>query len=190
MNEESGTALADPETETDSIEAVEVDVEQLCDLEREHYDQIRSLEGEAYTAEEEFDVANSEAKVAKKIWEGKVERLRQLIRFGPDPQRSLPFGDDENPAEAWRIVAIDTVIEATDKQLEKLQESGILTVEHFENLRAGEGLTSLTGIGQATAEKWEEQMLDWMAVNAREGELDEDFEAGTGDDIPSDPDSE
>ena len=64
------------------------------------------------------------------------------------------------------------MLELSEKQAETLVEAEILTIEQFETLRAGAGITSLSGIGEATAEKWEDQMLDWLAANAREDEPD------------------
>lgn len=184
-------------TEVDEVVADDEVTEQpesvpLSELERSHYEEIRKLEELASEAEEEFDQVNAQAKALKKRWEGKVEVLRSVIRRGVNPQRSLPFGDDEDEQpEAWRIVAIDTVLDLSDKQATLLQEAGILTVEQFENLRAGEGLTSLAGVGQSTAEKWEDQMLTWLAANAREAdepEDDEDAENSQDGDEPADED--
>jgi hypothetical protein len=107
-----------------------------------------------------------------------VEVLRQLIRRGPDSQLPLPFAEEseQEPDDAWKQVPIADVLELTDKQAEKLQEAGIKTVGDFELLRAGEGITSLKGVGQATADAWENNMLDWLAVNSRpvEGDHSED----------------
>lgn len=164
------------------------------DLKLQHLEEIEELETLASEAEEEFDIASAHAKALKKRWEGKVEVLRSVIRRGVNPQQQLPFGDDEeDPGEAWKIVAIDEVLELTDKQAETLNEAGVLTIEHFENLRAGDGLASLTGIGQTTADKWEGQMLDWLAQNAREAEsgeqkteVDDDAKNSQDGDEPSD----
>ena len=166
----------------DQPEAVEQDPKpetpeppSLSALEHEHYQQIQEAEQQAFEAEEEFEDANTVAKMLKKRWESRVEVLRQLIRRGPDSQLPLPFGEDSDaePEEAWKQVPILDVLQLTDKQAEKLQEAGIKTVGDFELLRAGEGITSLKGVGQATADAWEDHMLDWLAQNSRSPQDDD-----------------
>lgn len=179
------TAEAETTEETDVTEQLESEAAdiQLSELERKHYEAIKFAETDALEAEGVFLDAKSEAKAAKEIWERKVERLRQMIRQGLDPQQELPFEDEEHETEAWKSVLIVDVLELTDKQKETLAEAGIVTVEQFETLRAGEGITSLPGVGQTTSDKWEDQMLDWLATNARE-DSDED-ESGDDDEEPS-----
>jgi hypothetical protein len=149
----------------------------LSTLEHEHYLQIQEAEQQAFEAEEEFEDANAVAKMLKKRWESRVEVLRQLIRRGPDSQLPLPFAEEseQEPDDAWKQVPIVDVLQLTDKQAEKLLDAGIKTVGDFELLRAGEGITSLKGIGRATADAWEENMLDWLAQNSRPTE-DDDLE--------------
>lgn len=195
---DADTAVADPEVvdveagledeaaeQLDSMDDQEAEeAVPLSELERSHYDEIRTLEIQASESEEEFDIASAQAKALKKRWEGKVEVLRSVIRRGVDDQQRLPFGDDDEdmagPEDAWKIVAVGDVLELTDKQAEMLKTAGILTVEHFENLRAGDGITSLPRIGEAIADKWEDQMLDWLAENAREGNSGREDAAGDG----------
>jgi len=45
-------------------------------------------------------------------------------------------------------------------------------VQDFEDVRAGnvpdvQGITDVPGVGQATADKWEDQILDWIAKQAK-----------------------
>ena len=49
--------------------------------------------------------------------------------------------------------------------LEKLEGAGVTTIGELEDLRGGAGLTSIGGIGQATADKIEEQVLEWLSEN-------------------------
>ena len=87
------TAEADPTEETDVTEQLEAEAEeiQFSELERQHYEAIKVAETDALESEESYLDAKSAAKAAKESWERKVERLRQMIRQGPDPQRELPF---------------------------------------------------------------------------------------------------
>ena len=174
--EDTALGVLDPPQPEDT-EAIEETPEppSLSALEHEHYQQIQEAEQQAFEAEEEFEDANTVAKMLKKRWESRVEVLRQLIRRGPDSQLPLPFGEDSDaePEEAWKQVPILDVLQLTDKQAEKLVDAGINTVGDFELLRAGDGTTSLKGIGQATADAWEENMLDWLAVNSRPDEDDQ-----------------
>ena len=176
MNTSTLTDEAVISEDADQPEAVEPETEQetpeppsLSTLEHEHYLQIQAAEQLAFEAEEEFEDANTVAKMLKKRWESRVEVLRQLIRRGPDSQLPLPFAEEseQEPDDAWKAVPIGDVLQLTDKQAEKLQEAGIKTVGDFELLRAGEGITSLKGVGQSTADAWEDQMLDWLAVHSR-----------------------
>lgn len=159
-------------SEDDQVNEVETETPEppsLSTLEHEHYLQIQEAEQQAFEAEEQYEGANTVAKMLKKRWESRVEVLRQLIRRGPDSQLPLPFGEDgeAEPEDAWKAVPINDVLQLTDKQAEKLLDAGIRTVGDFELLRAGDGITSLKGIGQATADAWEDNMLDWLAVNSR-----------------------
>jgi len=61
----------------------------------------------------------------------------------------------------------------TEKQLEKLHEAGIKTVIEFEMERGGNRFAKIRGIGEKAVEKWEEQMVEWLSVNAREAEPNE-----------------
>lgn len=144
----------------------------LSSLEQQHYEEIKRAEDDAKEAEEIYLDAKSEAKAAKEVWERSVERLRSLIRSGPGQQQRLPFVDDD--PEEWRAVPIGDILNLTEKQAEKLEAAGVKTIGQFEELRAGQvdgypdGLLSLDRVGQATVDQWEEQVVDWLAVNARE----------------------
>lgn len=76
------------------------------------------------------------------------------------------FSDEDGD---WRSVPIGEAISLTEKQVETLSEAGVVTVEDFENLRAGShkdypgGLRDLPRIGDATVDKWETEIVGWMA---------------------------
>lgn len=141
----------------------------MPDAERKHYEDILNLNVLVEDAATEHDIKKSQAKAAKEHLEGLQFRLSRLISEGPqkpDPQKELPFKE----APAWQEVPIEQAIEITAKQLEKLHEAGIKTVIEFENERGGNRFADVKGIGEKALEKWEDQILAWMSVNAREPE--------------------
>jgi hypothetical protein len=151
------------EVEQPEPEVVEVDP--MPELEKQHYEEIKSLNVLVNEAAFEHDYKKSQAKAAKEHLEGLQMRLSCLISEGPkkpDPQKELPF------EEAWKQTPIEQAIEVTEKQLEKLHEAGIKTVIEFETERGGNRFASVKGIGEKALEKWEDQILAWMGVNARE----------------------
>jgi DNA uptake protein ComE-like DNA-binding protein len=153
--------------ETVEVEVVEVPEasDPMPDPERKHYDDILKLNVLVEDAATEHDIKKSQAKAAKEHLEGLQCRLSRLISEGPqkpDPQKELPF------EEAWKQTPIEQAIEVTEKQLEKLHEAGIKTVIEFETERGGNRFASVKGIGEKALEKWEDQILAWMGVNARE----------------------
>jgi hypothetical protein len=159
--------------ETVEVEVVETpEIDQatvMAEAERKHYEDILKMNVLVREAQDSHDVAKSRAKEAKEALDGYSMRLSVLISEGPkkpDPQKGLPF--DEAPA--WQEVAIEQAITVTPKQLEKLHEAGITNVIQFETERAGNRFEGVKGIGEKTVEEWETQILDWMAVNAREPE--------------------
>ncbi len=137
-------------------------------------------------AEEEAERAAKDAKAAKKAWEVKVEILRSLVRNGPSKQPSLPGMDAptedpfaepapegeedlDTPAEdysEWQALPITDAIKLTEKQREKLEAAGVKTIKDFEFLRSGQnpaypdGLLSLDRVGEATIDKWEEEIVE------------------------------
>jgi hypothetical protein len=130
--------------------------------ESEHYREIRSLESTCDRLEGEYEAARSGAAAAKSLWTEAVARLRECIRRGPDPQMALPLADD------FMQATIGAALTLTDRQADTMEEAGISTVQDFEDLRSGRytdfpgGIQDLPGIGRAIAEKWEDQILDWI----------------------------
>lgn len=152
----------------------------LPELMRAHYDEICRMNGERTRAEIEYGRLKKETHDAKKYLDEVSDELSDLIAAGPtkpSPQKTLPF-DDAEPAD-WKSTPIGKVISLTDKQAEKLDSIGIHTVGDFEDLRAGKlkeysaGLTDVKGVGEKTIDKWEDEVLEWLAVNARQPEQDE-----------------
>lgn len=137
----------------------------MSEIEKRFCEDVRGLERKCEVLEAEHEVAKAQASVAKKRLEEAVALLRATIRGGPNAQSQLPF------SSGWHDTPIEQAITVTAKQLESLHEAGIENVDDFERLRSGSidtyprGVRDLRGIGQATADKWEDEILDWIAVN-------------------------
>jgi len=161
-------------------------VQTMSDRESEHYREIRSLESTCDRLEGEYEAARSSASAAKSLWSEAVSRLRECIRRGPDPQLGLPLADDFRSAE------IGFALTLTKRQAEILEEAGIVTVHDYESVRWGKdkrfpnGLADVPGVGQALIEKWEEELLDYIAGQQQiaadsSGEPDDDQDDEEGD---------
>lgn len=151
-------------TKTKSKTAAGVEaVATMSERESKHYREIRSLESTCDRLEGEYEAAKAAASAAKSLWSEAVSRLRESIRRGPDPQLGLPLADDFRSAEIWFALTL------TKRQAEMLEEAGIVTVQDYENVRWRKdkrfpnGLADVPGIGQALIEKWEEELLDYIA---------------------------
>ncbi|AMV31284.1 hypothetical protein VN12_04145 [Pirellula sp. SH-Sr6A] len=141
----------------------------------EYLQAIADAEEACNEAELVYANAKREADKAKKAFEHKVGDLRELIRTGPkkpNPQMLLPGLDGEQqPDDSYLDESIFTVLELTDKQKEKLEECGVKTVRDFEKLRSGaledypKGLRSIRGVGETTADKWENEILAFITKN-------------------------
>lgn len=154
----------------------EIETPELTERDRRFCQQVRDLERKCEVMEAEYEVAKAQASVLKKRLDEAVALLRATIRRGPDSQQELQFA-----SEGWHDTPIEQALTLTDKQLESLREAGVATVEDFEALRAGKiqgygnGLRDLPRVGQATADKWEDEILDWIAKNGRpEPDTDDD----------------
>jgi hypothetical protein len=150
----------------------------MSELEREHYDEILRLNRDVKLKQMKYDIAKGEAKARKEDLECASLELSNLIADGPrkpDPQKELPFSEPQD----WETAPITEALKLTAKQREKLEEIGIKTVGQFEFLRAGrdpvypDGLQSVKGFGAATVDAFENDIVEWLAANAREVESDE-----------------
>lgn len=166
-----------PEEQAEATsQSSEVGSDDLSPLQKQHYDGIIRLNHAVRIAELDYEDAKSEVSAAKRRWEQLQAKLTSLIAQGANPQPELPFPEETAPTEEWKSVAIESVLELTEKQAEKLEEAGIKTVGQFEHLRSGQmdgypdGLRSLKGVGQKTVDVWEEQIVEWLSANAREAQ--------------------
>jgi hypothetical protein len=147
-----------------------VDDSTLVDRERTHYLQIRSLETTCDRLEGEYEAAKSSAAAAKSLWTEAVARLRECIRRGPDQQLPLPMGDGAAAAagDFMKTDVMDAFPTLTGTQIELLDDAGIRTVQQLEDRRAGAGLRSIKGIGEAKAYALEDMLLDFIAKHRME----------------------
>jgi DNA uptake protein ComE-like DNA-binding protein len=149
------------------------------ELIRIHHDAICALNFRVQQSRIEYEDAKAEAGAAKRRHESMQEQLNALISQGPNPQRELAFPEhteEVKASEAWKDVAISEAIVLTSKQAEKLEAAGVKTIGQFEHLRSGQmegypdGLRSVKGVGEKTVDEWENQIVEWLSVNAREPE--------------------
>ncbi|HQZ67175.1 MAG TPA: hypothetical protein PLY87_18915 [Planctomycetaceae bacterium] len=196
----SETATVEPEQETDETltefesmleaaseaDAVEgISDAEFSEAEREHYEAIKNANLEVSIAQAAYDRANSIAKSAKKELELASLELSTLISDGPqipsppDPQKKLPFSDESPDPDAWKSVPIGDVLKLTAAQSEKLESAGITTIGRLEFVRGGgdpdypRGLRSIKGIGERTVDAIENDIIDWLAANVRESEVED-----------------
>jgi hypothetical protein len=180
------TTVIDPDLESVLEAESDADAGELSEHRQRHYAAIVDLNRQCVAAGYEYEDRKHDAATAKKRYEQLQSRLNHLIEEGPNPQKELPFTDAEpTAADAWKDVPISDAIELTDKQFEKLESAGVRTVGQFEHLRSGQmdgypdGLRSVKGIGEKTVDAWEDQIVNWLAFNAREQESEGANDAGT-----------
>lgn len=152
----------------------------FTEAERDHYEEIIKLNKEVKLKQYKYDAAKAEAKFCKEDLDCAAMELSTLIADGPqkpDPQKELPFdAADSGDHRNWDLTPITEALKLSPKQREKLEEIGIKTVGQFEFLRAGndpcypDGLRSVKGFGAATVDAFENDIVNWLSVNAREKE--------------------
>lgn len=153
----------------------ETETTEKTQIESRFCEQVRELERKCEVMEAEYEVAKAQASVLKKRLDESVASLRATIRRGPDAQQELPFR--EGPG--WGETPIEEALKLTAKQLETLREADVATVDDFEALRAGRvkgyprGLVDLPRVGQATVDKWENEILDWIGQQEQSAPIDE-----------------
>lgn len=172
-------SAAEETTEEPSAETTEEKPQpSKSDLILAHYAEITEAQLRTAKLQTELFKAKSEQSSAKKAYEASVDELCKLIQRGPTLQRELPLGDPDDsaseeaeadettpadPDTSWRDVDVDQ-LDIADHLVGKLRLAGIENVGQLEDARAEEGgLTSLDKIGQASADKIEEALLDFLA---------------------------
>lgn len=163
--------------QAEKIEKVELTEEEKRKRLDDHYQRIKEMECEVGEYEHELVGLTRQLKEAKKMFDGAVAALRNTIHRDPlyvppvveDPQLKLEF---EQGYDKRLDAAIEEALELTQKQIEKLDEAGVKTVGDFEKLRGGQmkdypgGLSDLPRVGQATIDKWEDEIVEFLKVSA------------------------
>lgn len=171
----------------------ETPTQSLSDAERDHYEAIIQKQREVAAAQLDYDITKEQAAGKKKWLELVANHLSCLIADGPqrpDPQKKLPFDaaspeatpadEPGEPSVEWQKTPITEILTLTDKQRDKLEEAGIWTIGQFEHVRGGrhvdypDGLRSIKGVGEKTVDKWEDEVVEWLAKNAREEATESD----------------
>lgn len=134
----------------------------LDELEARHYAEILTLSEKVRELRILRDETKEAASAAKKRWEAASDEMDDLTARGPNPQRTLNFGDkplaptlDVPPPEEWRTLPIDTLDIAT-KAIDKLRDVGIDTLGDFCDWTSNHGEAwhqDIKGIGEAAATK-------------------------------------
>lgn len=194
-------------------EAKSADDSPVHAIELQHLEEIRKLNRELTEATREFESSKADASAKKKFVDELGKRLSYLISRGPEFQQKLLFAASEKsdqaepvtppatqPDNSWRNAPVADALSLTAKQLERLEEAGVRTIGQLEDLRGGDGLGSIHGFGQATVDKIEDQVLEWLSENrdrfgevvsedqAQEDEQLDDEDDKTGDDTDQDDD--
>jgi hypothetical protein len=140
------------------------DVVPLGELEREHYERIKSLSSEAQLATLSYEQAKAEAGEAKKYADKKHAELVMLIQRGPDRQRPL-FNEPDEPKQnlEWREAKIEGNLDVPDSMAAKLAENGIETLGQLQDFwTGGRMLTEFKGIGEEKAARVSDAYHDYM----------------------------
>jgi hypothetical protein len=181
--------------EIKTVDETTDETKEMTELEYEHYETIKERNAEVARLLLEWTQLKGDASEAKKEYDQAVSELSYLISRGPEKQQKLPFVDStDGESLAWRDIMVEESLGLTAKILEKLEDAGVRTIGELEDLRAGAGLTSIGGIGQTTADKIEEQVLEWLSENrdkfgetveesTEQDEIDGDTEGDSDDDI-------
>jgi len=140
--------------------------------ELEHYNEIKELNAELCRARIVHAEKKESASEAKKRCDTLAEELEDMIAHGPDMQAKLAFGDDEATEPkatqamlAWRDVQVADALSLPVGQYDKLEDLGICTMGQLEDLRGGDGLASIKGFGQATVDRIEDKIIEWLSDN-------------------------
>ena len=135
---------ADPEPEETS---------EYTKLEQAHYQAIREAERDVAKLAVKAETAKGKASAAKKNFEASDEALRELIRRGPEEQRTLP--GCAGSEDAWRHLPLPEM--GIDGALAgSLVEADIKTIGDLSNEMDTYGVTwhnTIAGVGDKAAEK-------------------------------------
>jgi len=140
-------------------------------------DHLSKLEDECAAAEIAYEQLSKQAKNAKKFFETKVAALRHAVQDAKQPlplfEQTIAAPKPTEPAvdDAWRKVGIDK-LELKSNHQSKLAEADVLNLGDLEDLRAGKGILSIKGLGQAAVDDIEDKLLNWLSQNRDKAALD------------------
>jgi hypothetical protein len=184
----NGNPIADDEPESDAAPS------DYTKREQEHYAAIVALNVRVEVAHNEWTMAKEEAKDRKTAYDALAGMLVDLIKRGPDPQKTLDFagsesaGDDEgdltlfspDTEPEWRSRPIEA-LGMSAAMNRRLDEGGIGTLGDLADFWRDENraLTELAGIG---AEKAATIADVWATYTAAHREVYGMIETQQGDD--------
>lgn len=152
----------------------------ISQLEANHRHEIGRLTHRRFVLAKREAELKEELKAVKADGDLLTNRILRMLRDGPQ----APLFEEENLThEECLKTPIREVITATELQLEQLEAVGVKTLGDFEKLRAGEldgypdGIKSIKGMGQAKVDKWENEVLDWLAEHQAPDQDGQDDEA-------------
>lgn len=146
-----------------------------------HYEEIQDLNTKLLTAYNQWLTNKEETSALRKTYEGLANQLHRMISAGPDMQLRLPGLEDapQDAEDGWRDVLIAEALKLPSRPANALYGAAIETLGQLEDLRGGDGLKSIKGLGQAGAAQIEEQILDWFQAHRQEeAETETDEEDG------------
>ena len=157
---------AEAEEQARKLEAVkEIEV-----FRREMLVNICAKETEVDLAKYDWELKKERAADAKKVFDGLVEQLLELIRKVKNPP-SMPLVDGVPEPQftmAWRSVPLsEALVGLPESIIVSLNESNLQTMGELADWTAAYGgrnkLTDLAGIGPAKAEKIEQALVDFWS---------------------------
>lgn len=132
---------------------------------------------------QELDAAKEDAKTCRQDYERAWANLGQYI---DECNRELPLFDGDKKSgdaadsadaaasdandDAWRDASIDE-LGLPPKMTEKLREHNVETIGQLEDLRAGAGLNSVKGFGEAKITQIEDAVVGWLSKNRDQAAL-------------------
>ena len=134
--------------------------------------QLAALEADCAAKEREHFTLKEQTSEAKKSYELAVLKLRQAVARLTTGDPEPLFAQADGDGDKWRQCGIDRLCLAASINA-KLAEADVLTIGDLEDLRAGKGLRSIAGIGQATVDKIENAVIDWLSENRDAAALSE-----------------
>lgn len=162
--EDDEPAEEEPAEPTTTKPAAPTDAELLACIHEAH--------AVATAAKHRWMAAKEDAKAAKEEYDMAVDLMMRAIS-----QKDEDYPLFESPAvktsttikpDAWRTASIEELDDLKASLLDLLQDNSIKTIGDLEDVRAGTGLHSISGIGPAKVTQIEDSVLRWLDTNRDE----------------------